>query len=572
MLLVVATFFVSACGAAGVAPPTPTPTATPPGGTGSVSGTVGVSVTVLGPQLPPSDLQGLRTVWKAPPGAPRFVPDELLVKFRPGVPPAQAAALHAQLGTQEVQRLERIGVSVLKINSGESVEAVIAKYRSQPSVQYAELNYYRYLAAAPAGPLPAATPNDPLYSSQWHYVNIGLPSAWNVVTGSSLVVVAVIDSGILFSHPDLTGVTVLGHDFYANPQDSDPTDAGCPTPSDLSHGSHVAGTIAARTNNSTGVAGVNWGGPGKTKIMPLRVFGNYGGVCTATSSDIIDAIAWAMSHSARVINMSFGGGGFSQSEQNAVTDAFNTGVILFAAAGNESSNCSAFYPAAYNNVVGIAATNRANGQAWYSNFGSCVDLAAPGGDTTVSVANGVLSTTGTVASPTLYRFFQGTSMATPHAAGLAALLISKGVTGPANIFDAMRTTATDLGAGGYDPIFGWGLINAANAVGVPGANPMRAFTGDISGNTITVESDTVTVAANGSYLVTNALTGTHTAFAWQDTNGNGVIDAGDLYGSRSGVVIVAGMTTNGINFSVSEVPLGSTPITPTGVTFAPGRR
>jgi len=566
-LIVLATFVLAACGGSGAAPPTPTPTP----GVGAVSGTVSVSVSAAPARARTAARQSSRKLWQAPPGAPLFVADQLLVKIRPGMSPAAAADLHRQLGTTEIRHLRRVDVAVLRITTGEPVPAVIARYRANPAVEYAEPNFYRFLAAAPR---PNLVPNDPRYSDQWHYTTISLPAAWDVTTGSALVVVAVIDTGMLFSHVDIglsiLGVVVPGYDFYDD--DTNPADPGCESPSDLSHGTHVAGTIAAATNNGVGVAGVNWGGAGRTKIMPIRIFGFYPSIgCTATTADVIDAIEYAADHSARVINMSFGGGGFSASEQAAVDYAYNTGVILFAAAGNSNTNCSTFYPANYANVVGVSATNIADGKAWYSNFGACVDLSAPGGDTTSDVTEGVLSTTGIPALPSQYQYFQGTSMATPHAAGLAALLISKGVTGPASIQNVMQTTADDLGPAGYDTTFGWGRIDAAAAVGVPGPNPMRAFSGVLSGTTITVQSDMVTVATNGTYLVTNAVAGVKSVFAWQDANGNGVIDAGDLYGETPGVIITTGMTTTGVAVSVTERPVGSVPITPSATPARPTR-
>lgn len=532
---------------------------------GSVAGTVGVSVAAAGARPMPANIQTSPMLWKIPAGPPQSVPDQILVKLRAGVTTTQAAEIHRQLGAIELRRLDKIGVSLVRITSQQPASDILSQYRSNPLVEYAEPNYHRYLATASATPRPQATPTDPFYGFQWHYVNVNLPSAWDVTTGSSLVIVAVIDSGILSSHADLSGMTVQGFDFFDN--DTNPEDPGCPGPSDLSHGSHVAGTVAAATNNGLGVAGVNWGGSGKTKIMPLRIFGNIGGICTTTSDRIINAIQYAADHSARVINMSLGGGAFSQAEQDAANYAFNTGLILIAAAGNSNTSCAAIFPAAYSNVVGVSATDLANNKAPYSNSGSCVDVAAPGGDATVDMngdgfPDGVLSTSGTPASPTQYWFLQGTSMAAPHVAGLAALLISRGVTGPANIQSVIQSTATDLGAAGFDSTFGWGLINAGSALGAPGpTNPMKAFSGNISGTSITAASSIVTVASNGTYVVTNAQPGTRTIFAWQDSNGNGVIDGGDLYGSISGVVVTAGATTAGVNISVTEVPAGSPPIT-----------
>jgi serine protease len=434
-------------------------------------------------------------------------------------------------------------------------------------VEFAEPNHIRYLMGAPRAPL--AVPNDPGYPLQWHYGATNFPAAWDVTTGSSLVIVAVIDSGMLFGHPDMQGVTVAGWDFVDN--DSNPQDPFCPAPDDFAHGTHVAGTVAAATNNMQGVAGTNWGGPGRTRIMPLRIFGNIGGQCGATSDDIIDAIEWAADHSARVINMSFGGPGFNAAEQTAVTYAFNTGVTLVAAAGNDNVSCSNAYPANYANVIGVAATSILNTKASYSNFGTCVDLAAPGGDNTGDGDENddgepdfVLSPAGIPSNPADYFWSAGTSMASPHVAGLAALLISKGVAGPSSIETAMESTATNLGGS-----LGAGLINAAAAMGVAGSRQVKVFAGTLSGNAITRTSDMVNAGANGAYVITNAQTGTWTVFGWQDTNGNGTIDPSDLYGSVAGIVVTSGAGPAGINFSVKEVPLTTTPITVSGTRSGP---
>ena len=531
--------------------------AAPGTGPGSISGTVSVSVSLARAQAPAGRVGVSPTIRRVPAGAPLAVADEVLVKLRPGAA-LQAVEIHRQAGAAELKRASKTGISLVRITSGEPLAAVLARYRSDPRVAYAEPNYFRYLAA---------TPNDPFYVDQWHYASVGLPAAWNTTTGSSLVVVAVIDSGIL-AHEDLAGVTVTGYDFFSN--DPNPADPGCPAASDLSHGSHVAGTIAAATNNALGVAGVNWGGPGRTKIMPLRIFGNISGQCTTTSDRIIDAIEYAADHSARVINMSFGGPGFSQMEQDAVTYAYNTGIVLVAAAGNtdpSGADCAGVYPAAYANVIGVAATTLLNAKAPYSNFGTCVDLAAPGGDVTADAngdgfVDGVLSSSGTAASPNQYWFFQGTSMASPHVAGLAALLLSKGVTGPAAIQNLMQSTATDLGAGGYDTTFGGGLINAAAALGAPAAtNAVKAFAGTISGTVITLGSAIVTASSTGTYLLPDVVAGPWTVFAWQDTNGSGPLEGGDLYGPTPGVLVSAGTPTTGVNVSVREVPTGTSPIT-----------
>ena len=560
VLAAIVVLFITGCGG-GV-------TGVPGGAPGTITGTVSTS-TLLGTRVPAPRLDarvgpGPR---RSPAGAPRTVPDQVLVKFRPGVSPAVAQESHRLAGGVEVKRSAKTGITLVRITSGESANAVLSRYRGDPRVAYAEPNYIRFLVAAPR--VPQAVPNDQFYSAQWHYGNISLPAAWDVTTGSSLVIVAVIDTGILFNHPDLMGVTVAGFDFVDN--DSDPQDPlPCPPPDDFAHGSHVAGTVAAATNNSIGVAGVNWGGPGKTKIMPLRIFGLFMGQCGAPSNLVIDAIEYAADHSARVINMSFGGTGFTQAEQDAVNYAFSAGVVLVAAAGNDNANCSSFYPANYANVIAVSATSIGNTKASYSNFGPCIDLAAPGGESSSPPTEWVLSTAQAGGQAVGYYYSAGTSMASPHVAGLAGLLISKGVTGPASVQSVMETTATDLGAAGKDTTFGWGLINAAAAVGASvTTHPVRVFSGTLSANAITRTSDMVNASPNGAYVVTNAQAGTWTVFAWQDTNGNGTIDGSDLYGSVGGIVVGTGGGPTGVNVSIKEVPTGTTPITVSGTRTGP---
>ena len=535
-------------------------------GTGGISGTVGVSVALARVQAKPGPISVASSVRRIPMNAPVAAPDELLVKLKPGAS-LQAVDIHRQAGAIEVKRSRKTDITLVRITSGESLAAVQARYRSDPRVAYAEPNYYRYSDSVSAVPA-QVTPNDPLYPLQWHYANVNLPEAWTVTSGSALVVVAVIDKGIL-PHPDLSGSIVPGFDFVDNDTNPAPT---CSDPGDAGHGTHVAGIIAAVTNNNSGVAGVNWGGSGRTKIMPLRIFGPSSGICVMTSARMIDAIEYAADHSARVINMSFGGplnGPFSQAEQDAITYAHNTGVTLVASAGNDNGECSSRYPAAYTYVISVAGTTITNVKAPYSNFGGCVDLAAPSGDVSTDLngdgyGDGVLSTFGSVADPTQYSFRDGTSAAAPHVAGLAALLIAKGVTGPAAIESVMKSTATNLGPG-----LGAGLINAGAALGAPAStHPVKAFGGTITGSTITVGSNMIPVAPSGTYSV-NIAAGIWTVFAWQDTNGNGRIDAGDLYGAVPGVLVNIGTVTTGVNVAVTEVPLGTPPKTLAGTAAVP---
>ena len=295
----------------------------------------------------------------------------------------------------------------------------------------------------------AATPTDPRYTDQWHYYDtvggLRLPAAWDISTGTG-VVVAVIDTGYR-PHADLSGQFLPGYDFIStaaigndgNGRDSDATDPGdgitasaCGGGQPFSdqpsswHGTHVAGTVAARTNNGAGVAGVAY----NAKILPVRVLGKCGGY----TSDIADAITWASGgvvagvpanpNKARVLNLSLGGGGAcSATMQNAVNGARSRGVVVVAAAGNSAVDVSNASPANCAGVIAVAATGRTGGRARYSNFGAQVTVAAPGGDG----ASGILSTLNSGRSGPLadtYAVYQGTSMAAPHVAGVAALMLA----------------------------------------------------------------------------------------------------------------------------------------------------
>ena len=330
-------------------------------------------------------------------------------------------------------------------------------------------------------------PNDPGYDTQWHYPFIGLPEAWDITTGSSDVIVAVIDTGVLLSHPDLAGRfdpnDPDGYDFIssaANSNDGDGRDGDANDPGDKPgassfHGTHVAGTIAAASNNGTGVSGVTW----NTSIMPLRVLGTDGG----TSFDVRQAVLYAAGlpsaapgvpvKRADIINLSLGGEGYSQTEQDAYTAARNEGVIIIAAAGNEASS-TPNYPAAYDGVVSVSAVTIEKKLAPYSNFGNTIDVAAPGGDTRLDVdgdgfADGILSTGANDNNGinSVYPFLQGTSMATPHVAGVAALMKAVHPDLSPDDFDNLLASGAiteDLGDPGYDNKFGHGLINARAAV------------------------------------------------------------------------------------------------------------
>jgi serine protease len=372
----------------------------------------------------------------------------------------------------------------------------IKALRKDSFIKYAEPNYI--LKAS-------AIPNDEFYVLQWHYPLINLPAAWDLETGNANVIVAVIDTGVLLNHPDLQGQLVAGYDFIsgaisgdgdgidANPDD--PGDGGGSQPSSF-HGTHVAGTIAAATNNSRGIAGIAWG----AKIMPLRVLGIGGG----TSYDIRQAVLFAAglandsggvpAQRADIINLSLGGGSFSQLDQDVYTAARNAGVIIVAAAGNEETAMLS-YPASYSGVISVSAVDPEHQLAYYSNFGTTIDIAAPGGDARSDrdgdgYPDGVLSTSGDDSSGSIsfnYIFQQGTSMAAPHVAGVIALMKSANSNITPDIIDQQLIAGNltdDIGTPGRDNSFGYGLLNAQKAVTAaltlggspPPDNPMLGVT------------------------------------------------------------------------------------------------
>jgi len=363
----------------------------------------------------------------------------------------------------------------LKLDTIEVVKAL----RKRPDIVSARLNYIRQASQVP---------NDEYYNYQWHYPQINLPQAWDITTGNNDVVVAVIDTGVLLDHPDLQGQLVPGYDFIRDPDnaadgdgiDDNPYDEGDdPNGNSSFHGTHVSGTIAAASNNTNGVAGVAWG----ARVMPLRALGRFGG----TDYDIEQAVRFAAqlpndsgtipNQKADVINLSLGGPSNSTIPPEAFRLAREAGVIIVAASGNETSS-GINYPASLNGVVSVSATTINNTLAPYSNFGNTVDIAAPGGGFADvngdGFTDGVLSTAGSDANGILefgYAFFQGTSMAAPHIAGVAALMKSANNSMTPNEFDQLLANGEitqDLGPVGRDDQFGYGLVDVYKAVTAAG--------------------------------------------------------------------------------------------------------
>jgi serine protease len=458
--------------------------------------------------------------WGVPkePGA-SLTTGEVLVKFKQGVRESSARGVIGRMGLSVLSTSRFSGVKRLRVPVG--AEKMLARALAEnPIVEYAEPNFIAWALFSP---------NDPIYPLQWHLDDectgctnpyggsngggINLEPAWNISTGSG-VTVAVVDTGVAYEDyteslfgifyryfyqaPDLAATSfVPGYDFVYN--DTHPND-------DHSHGTHVAGTIAQSTNNSKGVAGVAF----NASIMPVKVLDILG---SGSYLNIADGIYFAADNGAQVINMSLGGPEPATTLEDALT--------IVAAAGNEGGGLNRpLYPAAYDPyVIAVAATRFDETPSYYSNTGSYVDIAAPGGDTTVDqnldgYADGVLQQTFDPntkdTSDFSYWFFQGTSMATPHVAGVAALLIANGTTGPDQVRAAIEATAEDRGAPGRDDEYGWGIVDPLAALGYSTASthdvavtaldaPQSVLKGDI----VTV---LVTVANQGSFAETCTVT------------------------------------------------------------------
>ena len=424
-----------------------------------------------------------------------FVPDEIIVQFTTAVAEQlkqtaqrgatitglkQIDALNSKHGVKSIEKAirfvdspktnvqlaEKYGLSriyVLKLQKGSDVQRIAEEYENNPDVVFAEPNFIDYLTTVP---------NDPTYSLQWGLKNTGqaisytntvvgtpgadinIEPAWTLHTGDENVIIAIIDTGLDYLHPEFAGRVVPGYDIYNN--DNDPMDDG-------NHGTACAGIAAASGNNGIGVAGVNW----NCKIMPVKIFPAIGGTST---ENVANGIIWAANNGADVLSCSFGGSSASDLRLNAVNYAYDLGCTIIASRGN-ANNSLASYPASYSNVIAVGALSPCNDRktpltcdgetSWGSSYGNDLDVMAPGTriHTTDRLGSAGYSTTDYTAT------FNGTSAACPFVAGVAALICSYAPNlSNAEIADVLTMTAVDIATPGFDDQTGYGCVDAFAAL------------------------------------------------------------------------------------------------------------
>ncbi|MFM1651402.1 S8 family peptidase [Brevibacillus sp. B_LB10_24] len=354
-----------------------------------------------------------------------YVEHEIVVRFSPR--PDQAT-IQKILAKVDGKIKRDYGESMIIKSNSKTTKEMMKVFAEHPDSVYAEPNYLL---------LPNVVPNDTYYHRyQWNLPMIGMEEGWNITEGSKDVIVAVVDTGIDLKHPEFKGKLVPGYNFI---DDNDvPMD-------DNGHGTHVSGIIAARTNNSAGIAGMSW----NSKIMPVKAIGADG---SGSAFDIAQGIRFATDNGADVINLSVGNYTSSAALREACRYAFDNNVILVAASGNDDTDQPG-YPAAYPEVMGVAAVDHLKARADFSNYGDYVDVAAPG----VDIPSTYIESD--------YAALSGTSMACPHVTAFASLIrsVNPGMKN-SEVMRLIRETATDLGKPGKDPEYGYGLINVNAAL------------------------------------------------------------------------------------------------------------
>jgi subtilisin family serine protease len=390
----------------------------------------------------------------------QFVRGRVLVRFHDDILPDHARNIIAALGARDADEISGIGVHILDLPYQANEMAFAQAFEARPEVEFAELD--RLL------PAQQMVPDDPLYDNpnSWSLPRINAPDAWSISTGSSNVIIAILDTGVDATHPDLASQIVPGWNIYNNNADT----------SDVyGHGTAVAGTAAAASNNAIGVASVAWG----CRLMPVRISDSTG---MATDSAIASGLSWAASHGARVANISYYITG-SRTISSAAKSFQSKGGVVIAAAGNYGVS-ETIGDDPY--IVTVGATDSSDNLYSWSNRGNNLDVVAPGNVYTTMNGGG-------------YGCGGGTSFASPIVAGVAALILSTNPSLTAQQVQGILTqNADDLGAPGWDSTYGYGRINAARAVTAAQAG---GVTSDTSAPSVSITSPTAGGVVSGAFSV-----------------------------------------------------------------------
>lgn len=362
-----------------------------------------------------------------------FAPDKILVKFRDNTPEIIKEKFQKQFESKIKERISQLDVEVMQI-SPKNLTNLVNQFLLLPFIEYAEPDFVATTMDVP---------NDPYFNLQWGMQKVKAPDAWNITKSNPGVKIAILDTGIDQNHEDLAAKIVENYNCTDSPIDDN-----------YGHGTHVAGIAAAATNNGTGVAGLGY----NASLMNVKVLGDDG---SGYYSWISNCLIWAADHGAKVINMSLGGPSKSKTLENAVNYAWNKGVVLVAAAGN-SGNSSPTYPAYYSNVIAVAATDSNDKKASWSSYGRWVDVAAPG----VEIYSTFPNHPYVIGKKLGYDYGSGTSMATPHVSGLAALVWSTSF-GTNNTSVRKRIESKADKISGSIMYWTYGRINALKAVSPP---------------------------------------------------------------------------------------------------------
>ncbi|WP_239617400.1 S8 family peptidase [Cohnella mopanensis] len=364
--------------------------------------------------------------------ASHYAVDEIVVKFRAPLTDRQLLQLRKDLDLSVVRFT---GKTYVFRSKKHDTKALKKYFHDKFDPEFVE-PHYLYMTND-SGNGASIVPNDTLYSEyQWNLPEIATENGWNISKGSTDVVVAVLDTGVQADHPDLQGRLVKGTNIV---------DPSSPPDDDVGHGTHVAGIIAAKVDNNEGIAGMTW----YTKIMPVKVLDSSG---AGSTYSVAEGIIWATDHGAKVINMSLGNYAEAQFLHDALKYAYDHGVVLVAASGNDNTDRPG-YPAAYPEVIAVSATDADESRAEYSNYGDYIDVAAPGTSIPSTYPG------------SRYAALSGTSMASPHVAALASLIRTANASlTNVEVMDLLRHTAKDLGASGRDKDYGYGQIDVQSAL------------------------------------------------------------------------------------------------------------